>query len=250
MIQESLFRKMWSKHLRFDWKLGVFLILVFGVLRFIIALNNAAHGGSSVIFLLYLSMWFIPFILLTSKGRRYIGIRKPDKWIKLLFALSSGVAFCAIAYLITYWLYGFTVNNSFVYMSRVYGITPEMLEAYRYKLFFIALAVSMTFSPIGEEFLYRGMIHGCFVEKYGENKASVIDSLVFMIVHLPHFGIIYDMGEWSFPFFPALLWMFFMFMASRLFFRSKVYSSSIWGAVFAHAGFNCAMMYITYFHIL
>lgn len=249
-MQKSLFRKIWSKHLRFDWKLGMFLILVFGVLRFVIALNNAANGGSSTIFFLYLSMWVLPFVFLTSEGRRYIGIRKPDKWIRLLYALVAGIIFCGISYLITYWLYGYTVNNSFVYMSRVFGLTSGMLEAYRYKLFFIALIASMTFSPIGEEFLYRGMIHGCFVEKYGENKASIIDSLVFMIVHLPHFGIIYNAGKWSFPFFPALLWMFFMFMVSRLFFRCKVYSNSIWGAVFAHAGFNCAMMYFTYFHIL
>lgn len=135
-------------------------------------------------------------------------------------------------------------------MSRVYGLTPELLEIYRYKLFYISLFISMTFSPVGEELLYRGVIHGCFVDKYGENKASIIDSLVFMIVHLPHFGIIYDSGAWRFPFFPALLSMFFMFMVARLFFRCKVYSNSIWGAVFAHAGYNCIMMYFTYFYIL
>ncbi len=249
-MRKSVLRKVWSKYFSFDWKLGLFLIVVFAVLRFIIALNNAKYGGSSGIFLLFLSMWFVPVILLTSEGRKTIGIRRPDKWIKLLYSLAAGAAFCGISYLISYLLYGYSVNNSFVYLSRVYGLTPEMLEAYRYKLFYISLLVSMTFSPVGEELLYRGVIHGCFVDQYGENKASIIDSLVFMIVHLPHFGIIYDSGKWSFPFFPALLWMFFMFMVARLFFQCKVYSNSIWGAVFAHAGYNCLMMYFTYFHIL
>ncbi|MDR1645141.1 MAG: CPBP family intramembrane metalloprotease [Tannerellaceae bacterium] len=135
-------------------------------------------------------------------------------------------------------------------MSRVFGLTPEMLEGYRYQFFGGALLMGMTFSPVGEELLYRGIINRCFAGRYGENKASVIDSLMFMIVHLPHFGIIYNAGQWSFPLFPALLWMLLMFLAGRLFFRCKVYSRSIWGAISAHAGYNAAMMYITYFHIL
>lgn len=135
-------------------------------------------------------------------------------------------------------------------MSRVYGMTPEMMEMYRNQIFMVSLLISMTFSPIGEEFLYRGMVHESFVSKFGENKASIIDSLVFMIVHLPHFGIIYNAGEWSFPLFPALLWMLCMFLISRLFFRCKVYTQSIWGSVLAHSGYNCLMMYFTFYYIL
>jgi membrane protease YdiL (CAAX protease family) len=250
IMNKPVLRKVWSRHFSFDWRAGLFLIFVFAVLRFVIALNNAVHGGNSAIFVLFLSMWFVPVILLTSEGRRAIGIVKPDKWRKLLYALAAGGIFCGVSILITCLLYGYSVNNSFVYMSRVYGLTPEMMEAYRYKIFCISLVMSMTFSPVGEELLYRGVIHGCFAGKYGENRASVVDSLVFMAVHLAHFGIIYDSGKWSFPVFPALLWMFFMFVAGRLFFRCKVFSHSIWGAVAAHAGYNCVMMYFTYFHIL
>lgn len=248
-MENPILRKIWSKYFSFEWKLGLFIIIVYTVLRFTIVLSNVVDGASNVIFLLYLSMWFIPVVLLTRAGRKAIGIRKPDKWIKLIYALAAGIVFCLVSYLITYWLYDLSVNNSFVYMSRVFGLTPEMLEGYRYQLFFIALAVGMTFSPIGEEFLYRGVIHGCFVGKYGESRAAIIASLAFMVAHLPHFGIIYDAGEWSFPFFPALLWMFFMFMVGQLFYRCKVYSNSIWGAVLAHAGFNAGMMYVTYFLI-
>lgn len=248
-MENSALRKVWSRFFSFDWKLGLFIIILFTVLRFIVALSNVVDGASSAIFLLYLSMWFIPLVLLTSKGRKYIGIRKPDKWMKLLYALVAGIVFCLISYLVTYWLYGLSIDNSYVYMSKVFRLTSEMLEEYRYKLFFISLIVGMTFSPIGEELLYRGVIHGCFVEKYGENKAAIIASLAFMVAHLPHFGIVYNAGEWSFPFFPALLWMFFMFMVGQLFYKCKVYSKSILGAVLAHAGFNAGMMYVTYFHI-
>lgn len=248
-MQNPILRKVWSKYFSFDWKLGIFLIVVFTALRFIIALNNVVHGGSSTIFLLYLSMWLIPVILLTSEGRKYIGIRKPDKWIKLLYALIVGIAFCLVSYLVMYWLYNLSIDNCFVYMSKVFGLTSEMLETYRYKLFFIALIVGMTFSPVGEELLYRGLIEGCFVKIYGENKAAVIAGLAFMIAHLPHFGIIYNAGQWSFSFFPALLWMLSMFMLSLLLSKFKLYSKSIWAAVLAHAGYNAGMMYVTYFLI-
>lgn len=78
-MKKMILRKSWLKYFNFDWKLGLFLIIVFAVLRFFIALNNAEYGGNSAIFILFLSMWFVPVILLTSEGRYVIGIRKPDK---------------------------------------------------------------------------------------------------------------------------------------------------------------------------
>ena len=108
----------------------------------------------------------------------------------------------------------------------------------------------MIFSPIGEEFLYRGVIHGSFVSKFGEIKASVFDSLAFAFTHLAHFGIIYIAGNWSFLPVPALLWIVSMFFVSQIFFRCKLMCDSIFGAVFSHAGFNFAMMYFTFYHLL
>ena len=101
----------------------------------------------------------------------------------------------------------------------------------------------MIFSPIGEEFLYRGIIHGSFVPKFGEMKASVFDSLAFAFTHIAHFGIIYTLGAWQFLPVPALLWVASMFLVSQVFFRCKLFCDSIWGAVAAHSGFNFVMMY-------
>ena len=52
----------------------------------------------------------------------------------------------------------------------------------------------MTFSPIGEELFYRGIVHGSFTGRFGEQKASFFDSLTFAITHLAHFGIVYVLG--------------------------------------------------------
>ena len=108
----------------------------------------------------------------------------------------------------------------------------------------------MTFSPIGEELLYRGLIHQCFVPRYGRNKASIIDSLAFGITHLAHFGLIFSLGEWQFLPIPALLWVLLTFVSSRLFYYCKQKSGSIYGAILCHAGFNLAMTYFIFYHIL
>lgn len=106
----------------------------------------------------------------------------------------------------------------------------------------------MIFSPIGEEFLYRGVIHGSFVEKSGEFKASIYDSLAFALTHLAHFGIIYDGEAWQFLLAPSILWVLSMFLVSQLFFRCKMMSQSIFGAVLSHSGYNLAMMYLIFYY--
>ena len=108
----------------------------------------------------------------------------------------------------------------------------------------------MTFSPIGEELFYRGVVHACFATNNGEQKASIYDSLAFGLTHLAHFGIVYIAGAWSFLFIPALLWVIGMFFASRLFFVCKQKTQSILGAMICHAGFNITMIYFIFYHIL
>ena len=110
--------------------------------------------------------------------------------------------------------------------------------------------MSMLFSPIGEELFYRGMIHGSFSRKYGDNKASHIDSLAFALTHLAHFGIVYVDGQWDFLLLPSLLWLIFMFFTSRLFHYCKKRTGSILGAIVSHAAFNGCMMYFIFYHIL
>ena len=118
-------------------------------------------------------------------------------------------------------LFGDEFRNWFVYISRTYDAPGLDLENNRFVTFIIFAIVSMTFSPIGEEFLYRGLIHRAFVPRFGENKASIIDSLSFALTHLAHFGIVYVAGAWHLYPIGALLWVILMFLVSRVFFIVK-----------------------------
>lgn len=243
-------RKFWLRFFNYNWKFGLFLILLFGIPRFILVLHANMAGGYGTAFIIFFIMWFAPLIFLTRQGRRNIGIKRPEKYIQLFYSFLIGVASCTLIFMLFQMLYGNTLNNAFVYISQT-GVSPENISSSdRLIYFIIGVIPSMLFSPIGEEFLYRGVIHGSFVSKFGETKASVFDSLAFALTHLAHFGIIYTAGIWEFLPLPSVLWVISMFFVSQLFFRCKMMSRSIFGAVLSHAGYNFAMMYFIFYHVL
>ena len=168
---------------KFNWQFGLAFIILFGIPRFLMVLDANQTRNYN----------FVSLIFLTRKGRKFIGIIRTKKYTWLVYSFLLGITACTIAYFIGKWLYQHSISNWFVYISNSYGAIPiEELKGNNKHLYFVIFAlIGMTFSPIGEELLYRGLIHQSFVSRYGNNKASIIDSLAFTIVHLAHFGIIY-----------------------------------------------------------
>ena len=100
----------------------------------------------------------------------------------------------------------------------------------------------MTFSPIGEELFFRGIVHASFAKSIGEKKAGIVDGSAFAITHISHFGLVFLNGQWNFLIIPTLIWVTGMFLVSLLFFAFKKYSGSILGAILCHAAFNLGMI--------
>ncbi|UJH66536.1 CPBP family intramembrane glutamic endopeptidase [Allomuricauda sp. SCSIO 65647] len=245
------FRPFLKQKLKFNQKLGLFLILAFGIPRFIIVLNASKTGDYRLTSIIFVAMWLLPFLLLNKSGRVEIGIKKPKRPVGLLWGTLAGTAFCALVWWLGDMFYGNTLNNWLVYISNSYQVPKsENFEEVRFVYFLIFGITSMIFSPIGEELLYRGFIHRCFSEKLAENKASLVDSAAFALTHLAHFGILYVDNHWEFNLIPALIWVILMFFASRIFFWSKQMTNSILGAILSHAVFNLTMTYFIFFHIL
>ncbi len=238
--------------LSFDFGLGLWFIIMFGIPRFLLVLDANYTGNYNFISTIFLIMWITPYVLLNKNGRKKIGIQRPAKYRWLLYAFILGACCCGVVFVLGFALYQDTLNNWFVYISRAYGSIPltELKGPGHWQYFLMLAFIGMTFSPIGEELLYRGMIHQCFVTKFGDRGASIIDSMAFALVHLAHFGVVFEMGEWKILWIPGLLWMLLMFLASRLFFFCKTRSGSIHGAIMGHAGFNFAMTYFIFYHIL
>jgi membrane protease YdiL (CAAX protease family) len=195
-------------------------------------------------------MWLLPFILLNKFGQREIGLTKPTNPKHLFSGILAGIIFCTLVWFIGDFLYGGSTSNWLVYISKSYSIPNEVNLDQQRLLFFIIFGVtSMIFSPIGEELMYRGMIHRCFSNGLGETKASYVDSSAFALTHLAHFGILFTDGNWVFEPLAALIWVILMFLASRVFFWAKQRSGSILGAILGHAFFNLTMTYFIFYHI-
>lgn len=206
------------------------------------------YGGVSIIFLL---MWIAPFIFLSKQGKQRMGLNKPYEPLWLLYGFAIGFALCTLGYGIAYGLFGDGEENWLVYISKSYKLSEELLDDRTRLIYFLIFScVSMTFSPIGEELFYRGIVHEGFKEKWGDRKASHADSLVFAFTHLAHFGIVYINDSWKVLWIPSLFWVFFMFISSKVFYWARKQAGSIWGAVCCHAGFNLSMIYLVFYIIL
>ncbi len=244
-----MLRSFLPKSIKYNWIFGIVLILIFTIARFYIVLDanvSKNYGNASYLFTI---MALLPFILLNKEGRQFAGIKKPSSYLWLLNSFVIGALVCSGIYLLFNVIYDHSINHSMVYISNSYAM-EHMNEDNKFTIFIIFSVTSMIFSPLGEELFYRSLIHGSFVEKFGENKASIFDSLAFALAHLSHFGIIYYMGKWSFLPIPALLWFASMFFLCRMIFICRQKSGSILGPIACHAGFNVAMIYWIFYHIL
>ncbi|MBT8219482.1 MAG: CPBP family intramembrane metalloprotease [Bacteroidia bacterium] len=234
----------------FNWKLGFALILIFGVIRFLIVTYSIQTGDNKYLSFIFLLMILMPFILLNKEGRKSIGIQKIRhlKWIFYAFLLAA--VSCGFMHLVGDSLFGSDISNWFRYIGESYPIDLTAIDSEDKLVYFVIFAlIGMTFSPFGEELMYRGVIHGSLVPKFGERNAAIIDSAAFGITHLAHFGLVYYEGSWQFLTIPALLWVIFIFFTGLLFNFCKTKTGSIWGAVIAHMAFNITMTYFIFYHI-
>ena len=246
-----MLRTFWQKIFRYNWIFGLVLILLLGIPRFFIVLQANVTGNYNLVPVVFLFMWFSPLIFLTKNGRRSIGIKRPSNYYWLFYSFFLGILICMVTYIVAIFLFEHTISNWFVYISKSYTVSGMVVNDSNRLIYFLIYSLTgITISPVGEELFYRGLVHGSFVKRFGEQRASIADSSAFALTHLAHFGIVYYSGTWHFLFIPALFWVLFMFITSRIFFVCKQKTGSLLGAIFCHAAFNLTMMYLIFYYIL
>ncbi|WP_298646473.1 CPBP family intramembrane glutamic endopeptidase [uncultured Proteiniphilum sp.] len=240
-------RPLWSKHFKFDWKFGLFLLVIVCIPRFLLVLKANQTGNYAPIGAIMFISALVPFLFLNKYGRNQIGIKASKEWGALILAFTIGIVFSLLLYFIGKELYGNSLKNWYEYIGNSYNI-PEVISLKDKRIMFMITATTgMIFSPIGEELFFRGIVHSSFTKSISEKKASIIDSLAFSITHISHFGLVYLNSKWNFYLIPALIWVGGMFIVSIIFFKMKKFSGSLLGAVFCHAGFNLGMIYSIFY---
>jgi len=240
-------RPLWSRWLTFDWKLALGLILLVCIPRFLLVLEANASGNYGWIGLIMVLSGIIPLLLLSRVGRKKIGLRRFNNFRSAAVAFCSGLIAGYGLYVLGELLYAGSYENWYVYIGKSYAIPQDIPPGEKHTLFAVMALAGMTFSPIGEEFFFRGIVHESLLASVGEKDASIADGSAFALTHISHFGLVYVYGRWLFLFVPALMWVLSMFLVSLLFYRMKVYSGSLWAAVLCHAGFNLGMIYAIFY---
>lgn len=242
-------RPFWRRFFAYNWKFGLFLVLIVCIPRFMFVLHANASGNYSLIGLIMTVSAVIPFIFLSRQGQKEAGISKPVKhswlFLSVIAGLTVSIALCLFGEI----LYGNSYENWYQYIGKSYNIPPGMSVGDKALLFGIMAFTGMTFSPIGEELFFRGIVHASFEKSVGERKASAIDSSAFALTHISHFGWVLIDNEWKFFTIPAIIWVTSMFLVSRMFFAFRKRSGSILGAIICHSAFNLGMIYCIFYLI-
>jgi len=244
---ENELRPLWQRIFRYNWKFGLFLILIICIPRFILVLNANATGNYKYIGLIMFVSALAPFIFLNKTGRQKIGISKAKNLHSLLIALFAGLVASFLLFYLGEYLYGSTYENWYKYIGKSYSIPPGINPHDKSILFTIMAITGMLFSPIGEELFFKGIVHSSFAKSIGERKASMVDSSAFAATHIAHFGLVFINSQWHFFTTPSIIWVISMFLVSLLFFAFKKYSGSILGAIICHSSFNLGMIYCIFY---
>jgi membrane protease YdiL (CAAX protease family) len=237
----------WGKFFDFKWKFGLFLILIICVPRFILVLNANETANYSYIGLIMTVTAIAPFIFLNKYGRKVIGLTKPKNYSWLLWSLAFGIIFSVLLYFIGELIYKDTFENWYVYIGKSYNIPTEIKPNDKLIMFIIMAIVGMTFSPIGEELFFRGIVHSSFAKSFGDKKASIIDSSAFAIIHISHFGLVFINNQWDLLIIPTVIWVLSMFFISISFYKCREKSGSLFGAMICHSAFNLGMIYCIFY---
>ena len=232
----SHFRSFWHRLFPDPWILGILLILLFGVPRFLMVMHASMTGNSRGVAMIFTLMIFAPLLFYSKTGRQRLWNISMMRPLPLFLGFIFGGISAGLLFLLFKSIYGLEIRNAFVYIGST--TTSGSREAV---YLIIYLAISMTFSPIGEELFYRGVVHDSFSEQLGDRTGAVIDSLAFALTHLAHFGLVHYRGEWQLFRIPALIWVSGMFLVSLFFNYMRRTTDSVLGAILAHAGFNFVM---------
>lgn len=233
----------WKKLFPQSWILVAGLAVLLAIPRFVLILS----GNYNAIILIFILMWLTPFLLLSSEGRKQIGLIKPTRPRWLLWGFLLGMGSAIILYLIGYFIYGNTTDHWYTSVMNTFNRGTIIQDIRPNYLFFLLFALpTMIFSPIGEEFFFRGIMQEAFAEKWRTKTSTLVEAAFFGITHLAHHGLMtttqgYRLLPSAFP------WIVLMMSVSILLSWVRNQSGSIWGAVLCHAGFNLGMMWSIFY---
>lgn len=228
---KNLFRNSIIRIFSKPWILAVFILDIHLFIRFGGLWNPLFIPLSMVI------LWPLPWLLSNKEGRRSLGFKAPTSWNWMIYGPVLSLGALAICAGLAWGIFGTTDENWFVRHAITLGESLSQVPentSFEAK-FWIVTIPAMIFSPLGEEFLYRGFLLKSFEAEWNYKTGMIVQASVFALAHLAHFGLL--------PFQPLLIlvWLPSMFIVALVFGWIVKKSGSIWIGVLSHMFFNFGM---------
>lgn len=137
-------------------------------------------GQASITILIYLTAFLLALFIGTRRAGKSLRQLFPIRPVRPALLLSMLVTLVGAVFLIS------EVNNIIVYFFPM----PEWLVEGRLRLigaqgsFLIFFFLVAVLAPVAEEGLFRGLILGGFLKRYGVRKAMVASAILFAVFHL------------------------------------------------------------------
>ena len=237
---ELLFKEFWKKRHANALAIGFTFAILFAVIRGFGMLGPLA--ARPLIPLGFVIMMVLPFIFLTSAGRRQIGLTKSNSPLAYATAILYGVLAATLCFGLGIVLFDKSPDNWFITIRNYYiGQIPGAMDMPLRTFFIFATVPALIFSPIGEEIFFRGFLQDALQSRFGLQVSMVIESGIFGLVHLFHHGLVRTNGVIQFYPLSGMLWVILMFLTAYGFALLRKRSGSIYPAIAAHAVFNLTM---------
>ena len=190
-----------------SWLVVACIFSIHAVIRFG-GLWNALYIPLSMVII-----WPLPWLLSPPQSRRKMGLKAPKAWKWFLIGPLAAMGTLALCTATAWALFGDGDANWFTRHALVLheALARAPVGASPATQFVIVTLPAMIFSPLAEEFLYRGFMLSVFSMRWGCRAALAAQATAFAPVHLAHYGL--------HPVHPALIavWLPSMFLAALVF---------------------------------
>lgn len=239
--QPALLKPFWTTLLGPPWLVALLILGIISAIRFLVIFSP--WPLQELFFAQTVFLWAMPFLFLTHAGRRQIGLT--DKGVTVAAVLVSaftGAACGIIFFTLGMAIYGHSPDNwcisirNYLHFEEMRGLFSPL------GLFALYALPAMFLNPIGEEFLFRGLIQRAFSQRVNPVAATCVSSLLFGLLYLYLHGIWHDASGFHIRLASAALAVSLMACIGGVFTLCRVLSGSLWPAVAAHAAFNLALL--------
>jgi uncharacterized protein len=243
-------RPFWNRRAMPPWLLSLLVLAVLAAARFYSAFGPPQ---ARILFLVHiLVMWTLPFLFLTRQGRRDIGLcRQGITPVALVLCSLAGVAGSLFVFWIGMALYGNSPDNWCVSIRESFQLNRMLTVMSPAVAFAVIALLTISFTPIGEEFLFRGLIQQSFSFRWNAVIATLVNGFAYGLMHLLHVhGVWHDAAGFHLRLISGALMVLLLAGLGAIFTICRLWTGSLWCAVVAHAACNLAMISAIFLHFV